>query len=89
MKRLLALSVATILAGCAPDAAPVVTMVEPAPVSLPSECTSGDPAWVNLPDKDVKRSEAAKNYDTNKRQYNRVLARRSVCRAAITAAQKG
>ena len=75
--------------GCAKEEVPLISVVEAAPPSLPAECTSPDAAWKELPDADVTRSEAVKNYDQNKGQYNRILHRRSVCRAAINAISKG
>ena len=77
------------LAGCTKDEVPIVSVVEAEPPSLPAECTAPDAAWKELPEADVTRSEAVKNYDTNKGQYNRILNRRSVCRAAIIAISKG
>lgn len=74
-------ALACLVAGCA-DEAPIVTMIEPEPVTLPAECTMTDARWVDIPDRDVTRSEAVKNYDANKDQYSRVLRRRAVCRAA-------
>lgn len=77
------------LAGCTKDEVPIVSIVEAEPPSLPAECTAPDAGWKELPEADVVRSEAVKNYDTNKGQYNRILNRRSVCRAAINAISKG
>lgn len=74
-------------AGCTKDEVPIVSVVEAEPPSLPAECTAPDAAWKELPEADVTRSEAVKNYDTNKGQYNRILNRRSVCRAAINASK--
>lgn len=78
------------LAGCAKEP-PQVVMVEPehTKVELPMECTVLDPSWVKLPDKDVSQAEAARNYSQNKSQYRKILNRRSVCRAAVTAYRKG
>ena len=79
-----AVLITLVVAGCsAKDAAPVVSVVEAAPVALPAECTAPDAAWMDLPDGDVSRSAAVKQHDTNKGRYKRILARRSVCRAAI------
>lgn len=90
MKAVLIAAVAALaLAGCDKDAVPIVTVVEAEPVTLPPECTAADARWAPLPDKDVTRSEAARNYDTNKRQYFRIVARRAVCRAAIQATNRG
>lgn len=72
------------LAGCASKkGAPVVAFADLGPSALPAECTIRDQSWVNLPDGDVRRSDAARNYRLNKSQYRRVLKRRAVCRAAI------
>lgn len=80
---------AVALSGCSGKEAPIVTMIEPEPLSLPAECTAPDAAWLPLSNADVKRSDAVKQHDTNKGRYNRILVRRSVCRAAINAAMKG
>lgn len=79
------LTIVVTLAGCAKDEAPVVTVVEAEPITLPAECTAPDAPWLEVPDADVRRSEAVKRDDENKGRYNRILARRSVCRAAIKA----
>lgn len=89
MKKAIAIFLALALAACSKDEVPIVTVVEAEPVPLPAECTSADPPWVKLPDADVTRSTSVKNYDANKRQYSRVLARRAVCRAAIQSTSKG
>lgn len=80
----------TLLAACEKPA-PQIVMVEPEAtrVELPGECTVSDPSWVKLPDKDVSQAEAARNYSQNKLQYRKILNRRSVCRAAVTAYRKG
>lgn len=89
MKRALLL-IATVLAGCADKTQDVnVAIVEPSPIRLPAECTMKDQPFIDVPASDVTRSGAVNNYKANKDQYNRVLSRRSVCRAAIQAAQKG
>lgn len=87
MRALICICAALICAACAKDEVPVVTVVEAEPVSLPAECTAPDPKWQGLPDGDVTRSQAVKQHDTNKGNYNRILARRSVCRAAINASK--
>lgn len=75
-----------VLAGCATKkGAPVVAFADLGSSALPSECTIRDQAWVNLPDGDVRRSDAARNYRLNKSQYRRLIKRRAVCRAAIQA----
>lgn len=90
MKRALQIVTALALSGCAKDP-PQVVMVEPERqvLDLPAECTVSDPFWVKLPDKDVSQAEAARNYSANKLQYRKILNRRSVCRAAVTAYRKG
>ena len=87
MRPYLCALIAICVAGCTKDDVPVVTVVEAEPVALPAECTMPDPKWQPLPDGDVTRSQAVKQHDTNKGQYARVLARRSVCRAAINASK--
>lgn len=81
------------LAGCAswpfgePEPPPpfdvVVTHAKP---SVPPECSpSGDPKWKNLPDADVPRSAAARNYKGNKDQFTKLSGKRSVCGDALKA----
>lgn len=81
MKSILIL-VATclLLAGCAAD--------QPVPylgIGMPAECTAADPSWVDLPDRDVTRSELARNYATNKERFRSVTRNRRICRAGIEA----
>lgn len=72
--------------GCAkPPPEIVMVTAEPAQINLPAECTSRDPGWQALPDADVRRADAARNYASNRRNYSEVLGKRSVCRAAINA----
>lgn len=91
MKRLIAVALAaTVAAACSKDPPEVVMVAaEPPPLALPAECTSRDPAWVALPDADVRRDAAARNYAANRRQYSEITGKRAVCRAAITAAKRG
>jgi hypothetical protein len=87
MKRYIFMA-ACLLAGCASkDADPVVSVVEAVPIALPAECTAPDAKWMELPAGDVTRSQAVAQHDTNKGRYNRILARRTVCRAAINASK--
>jgi len=77
------------ITGCAKDPPEIVMVTaEPSPLALPAECTSRDPAWQPLPDADVRRDAAARNYASNRRQFSEVLGKRAVCRAAITASTK-
>jgi uncharacterized lipoprotein YajG len=88
MKLLIPIAaVALLLAACAKDEPPQVVLVTqpPAPPSIAAECTDADAAWVELPDADVKRGEAARNYRTNKDRYRSLLAKRRVCRAGLKA----
>lgn len=68
--------------------APYVVTVSPELPRLPAECTSADPAWRDLPDRDAKSSEIFKNYRINKDAYGEIIARRRICRAGIAAGQK-
>ena len=81
--KLAAASLALVLAGCKPDAPPPVPYVPPAPAVYAPECSStADPRWLDLPDRDASRSEAARNYRENKARF-RVLERlRAACRAS-------
>lgn len=78
--------VAAMLAACAKDP-PEVVLVSQAPAIpvIAAECTSPDPAWTELPDADVRRSEAARNYRLNKDRYRSLLAKRRICRASLDA----
>lgn len=75
---------ALVTSQCAPEA-PTVVVTQAKPVSLPAECTSPDATWHDLPDADVKRSEAARHDRINKDRYKQLLGKRRVCRAAISA----
>lgn len=85
MKRLVIL--AAMMGGCAQEPKVVTVVADPPKIHYPSECTQPDPEWRKLPDRDVLQSELARTYDQNRRQYQTVLRRRSVCRAAIKALQ--
>jgi hypothetical protein len=77
------------LAACASSPPPETAIAVPAnPVTFPAECTAPDAAWQSLPDRDVTRSELVRNYAANRNAYSRILARRSVCRAAHSAAAR-
>lgn len=80
MKRLILLATAA-LAGCGGD--PTVWMK---PIA-PSECTSRDPDWKELPDSDVTRSQISRNYQTNKEAFKSMRSNRAICRAGLQAAQ--
>ena len=89
MKTYIAGMMAILCMACEKPAPEIVLVnAEPAPLSLPVECTSRDSAWQSLPDADVRRDAAARNYAANRRQYSELLGKRSVCRAAINAQQK-
>lgn len=83
MKRLIVLATVA-LAGCGGDGVPIVMT---SLAGTPTECTSRDPRWTPLPDTDVTRSQAARNYQTNKEAFNAMRYRRAICRAGIKAAQ--
>ena len=87
--RVLSVISSIVFAGCAKEP-PQIVMVsaEPVQIHLPAECTSRDPAWQALPDADVRRDAAARNYASNRRQYSEILGKRSVCRAAINVQTK-
>lgn len=72
------------LSGCSGDGVPVVMT---SLAAAPTECTSPDPAWKSLPDSDVTRSQAARNYQTNKEAFKTMRSNRAICRAGIKAAQ--
>lgn len=84
--KLMALTAALLisgLAGCSGDVPVVMTSL----ASVPTECTSSDPNWKSLPDSDVTRSQAARNYQTNKEAFKSMRSNRAICRAGLKAAQ--
>lgn len=85
MKRLIILATVA-LAGCGGNGVPVV-MTSLATTQAPGECTSSDPRWTPLPNSDVTRSQAARNYQTNKQAFNSMRSKRAVCRAGLKAQQ--
>jgi hypothetical protein len=78
------------LGGCPgnPVPEPYVVTVKPELPRLPAECTSPDPAWVDLPDREFRSRELFKNYRLNKDAFGEVIARRRICRAGILAGQR-
>ena len=84
----LGLITAVFISGCAKESnTPAMVMVtaSPPPLVMPPECTNRDPAWVALPDQDIRRDAAARNYAVNRRQYSELLGRRRICRESILA----
>lgn len=86
MRPLLPIAIAILVAACSKEP-PEVVLVSAAPAVpvIAAECRSPDPAWVDLPDADVRRSEVARNYRLNKDRYRSLLARRGICRASLAA----
>lgn len=85
----LAVALALVLPGCAMSPGPVaVTSEKLRPIRVPAECTSSDPAWAELPDKDVRQSELARLWRTNRWRYRSIVAMRRVCRASIEAQKR-
>lgn len=78
--------VAAMLSACAKDP-PEVVLVSQAPAVpvIAAECMSAAPAWSDLPDTDVRRSEVARNYRLNKDRYRSLLAKRRICHASLDA----
>lgn len=73
-----------LLQACAVEQqAPVIVVTATKPIVLPVECTSTDEVWHELPDADIKRSEAARHDRINKDRYAKLIGKRRVCRAAI------
>ena len=88
MKR--AIILAVLVSGCATPKTEVVTVAAaPVQIELPAECTNKDPSWKALPDQDIRRDEAARNYQANKRQFNALIGKRRVCRSGIEQLKKG
>lgn len=86
MKRLILLAT-VVLAGCGGNGVPVV-WTKLAQTEAPAECTNSDPKWTELPDADVKRSDAARNYQANKEAFKSMRSNRAVCRAGLKAQQE-
>lgn len=82
-------TLALALGMCTP-APPEIVLVqpEPAPLVLPAECTSRDPAWAVLPDTAIKKTDLPRNARSNELQYGDLLGKREICRAAINASKK-
>lgn len=72
-----------LLQACAKEPEPVLISVPVKPIVYPVECTSADDAWHELPDADVKLSEAARHDRINKDRYAKLIGKRRVCRTAI------
>lgn len=76
--------VAILFVGCGkPDPEIVTVAVASPPPRAPAECFTADPAWVDVPDADVKRSQAVRINRRNKSNYAYVLGNRSTCRAGL------
>lgn len=76
-----------VLTGCKPEAPPpaVVTVERPLPV-LPIECSDArDSDWEPLPDRDVTRTEGARNYATNRARFRGIKSNRRICAATLRA----
>lgn len=86
MKRLILLATVA-LAGCGGNGVPVV-WTKLASTEAPAECTTADPKWMPLPNRDVKQSELSRNYQTNKEAFKSMRSSRAVCRAGLKAQQE-
>jgi hypothetical protein len=75
---------AIVVSGCSGDGPVVMTSL----ASAPTECTSSDPHWTELPDSDVTRSQAARNYQSNKEAFKSMRSNRAICRAGLKAAMR-
>ena len=87
MRRALAPIIGLGLLACAKEPEPVLVAVPTKQIEMPVECTSADPKWADLPDADVKQSVAARTWRINKDNYNQVIGKRKVCRAAKAASK--
>lgn len=76
------LACALALTGCAqsPD-----VVVKPVQVVLPVECTSPDPKFPVLPDRDVTWKDAVRDREHAEDAFDDVIELRRVCRSAILA----
>lgn len=73
-----------LLAGCAKAPGPVSVIADkPRTIKTAAECVSSDPAWSEVPDRDVKRAELARLWRENRQKYRTVIAARRVCRASV------
>jgi hypothetical protein len=75
------------LAGCGKDA-PVLIGLNVAPPECylshdEKERQKRDPRWQPLPDEDVTRSKAARNYRTNKDRFRELERLRDICDAGL------
>ena len=74
------------LAACAgTPPQPVIVSEPPTPIHVAPECLSPDPAWTDLPDRDVTQSELARLWRRNRQAYRSIVAARAVCRVSIRA----
>ena len=77
------------LQACVQDKPPPVLVSIPVkPIVLPIECSAPDDPWHELPDRDVKLSEAARHERINKDRYAKLLGKRKVCRVSVIAVSK-
>lgn len=81
------LVVAAALAACAKDPPEVVLVAtEAPPPAIAAECDDRrDPKWQELPDRDVRRSEGARQHDANKDGLRTLKSYRRICREALEA----
>ncbi len=85
--RAVALLAGLALAACAKDPPEVVLVTaETPPPAIAAECDDRrDPKWQELPDRDVKRSEGARQHDLNKDRMRTLKSHRRICREALEA----
>jgi hypothetical protein len=81
----------TLLAGCGADQEPLVIALSTAPPECyvshdETKRQSKDPRWIPLPDKDVTRSEGARNHDANRSRYGELERLRAICDAGLRGA---
>lgn len=78
---------AAVLAGCAKEPPEVVLVAaETPPPAIAAECDDRrDPSWQELPDRDVRRSEGARQHDANKDRVRALKSARRICRGALEA----
>lgn len=79
--------IALTLGGCAKAPPPPVVIAAPAAKPyMPAECDErSDPRWQQLPDADVKRSDGARAWRTNRGRYGDIQRKRRVCGKALRA----
>lgn len=91
MRGLGIVGVGLLLTGCGAGQQPLVVgaLVAPPECYVSHDETKRqrrDPRWIPLPDKDVTRSEGARNHDANRSRYGELERLRAICDAGLRGA---